>query len=429
MAFRLNTFVLFLLWVGVSGFAMSCDGQRTQYDAELDSSGQAGVRQAASAAQRRLPRFELRYDCDNPTTGELVLLGLPEPMLAELDSLQLLDSTWRRLFPVYVADEMPIAEDQPAMLGVYTVTRDFIRFEPRFVFEPGMSYVARFHFDLAKTLGVSRLLGCEDDLVKTFQIPRVKAGPTFVTAVYPSGNVLPENTVRLYVHFSAPVSHVDLHEHIKLTEVSGNPVDLAFIETSDSLWDSESERLTLFFHPGRTKGEVSPNKIIGSVLQAGKKYRLTIESTLPDASGVPLAQAYEREFEVIPADRTSPALSEWEIAQLPFVGTKEPLVIHFPGPLDFALLHRMLMVVDDTGQQIFGSILVSEFETRWAMTPRRPWAPGQYQLLANPALEDLAGNRLDRIFDQVEQRQTGQIEPTHPFVIDFKPNAVLSRRE
>jgi hypothetical protein len=54
------------------------------------------------------------------------------------------------------------------------------------------------------------------------------------------------------------------------------------------------------------------------------------------------------------------------------------------------------------------SILKEETEWRW--TPRQPWPAGDYQLVVDTALEDLAGNHIGQAFDiDVFQRVTEHI--------------------
>ena len=42
---------------------------------------------------------------------------------------------------------------------------------------------------------------------------------------------------------------------------------------------------------------------------------------------------------------------------------------------------------------------IESAETRWLFTPRDPWVPGDYELVALAFLEDLAGNRIGRAFE------------------------------
>ncbi len=49
-----------------------------------------------------------------------------------------------------------------------------------------------------------------------------------VTEVYPSAAVLPENLLRFYIQFSAPMSRGEAYRRIKLLDAGGKPVDGRF---------------------------------------------------------------------------------------------------------------------------------------------------------------------------------------------------------
>ncbi len=84
---------------------------------------------------------------------------------------------------------------------------------------------------------------------------------------------------------------------------------------------------------------------------------------------------------------------QW-IVRAPKVGTTDPLAVDFRESMDFALAQRLISV---TG--IAGAASLEGNETRWVFKPDRPWSRGKHELKVNLALEDLAGNRIDRLFD------------------------------
>jgi hypothetical protein len=88
----------------------------------------------------------------------------------------------------------------------------------------------------------------------------------------------------------------------------------------------------------------------------------------------------------------------WKIDS-PKAGTGDPLVVRFPEPLDHALLERVMRVADAAGERIGGSIEISDSETCWQFTPEQPWPAGNYELVTDTTLEDLAGNAIGRAFD------------------------------
>ena len=64
------------------------------------------------------------------------------------------------------------------------------------------------------------------------------------------------------------------------------------------------------------------------------------------------------------------------------------------------------MVVDARGEEVDGRIEVDTREARWRFTPDAPWVAGDYQLLVDDELEDLAGNSIRRPFEVDIQRDT-----------------------
>jgi len=355
------------------------------------------------------PRFELEAH-----NSRLVVGGLPEKFLGELKETQISQDDWRKILPVYVAELLEKDTTQPPLLGSYKITTQVIYFKPRFAFEPGLVYRVKFDTEkLASLVTFSRSAFQYD-----FSLPEIERPATEVTSIFPSAGVLPENLLRLYIHFSAPVVQAGISRHIKLFE-DEREVELPFVEIENGLWDKTGTRLTLFFHPGRIKRDVGPNMKMGSVLKVGKKYRLLVQNTLQDVNRKPLANTFVKEFEVSTPDRTPPVITKWHLSQ-PEPASKSSLILNSTTPIDHALFTRMLRVVNDNQELVSGRVAVSNSETRWAFTPDEPWAPGMYLLLANPALEDLAGNRLDGVFDKATEIKNDRDNNNNQLSIAFK---------
>jgi hypothetical protein len=189
----------------------------------------------------------------------------------------------------------------------------------------------------------------------------------------------------------------DAHAHVHLEDGDGARVPLAFVEIEHGLWDPRQKRLTVLLHPGRIKRGVSPGEELGPPLRAGRSYRLVVDASMPDAAGRPLARAFEKRFAVVAPDRTPPSREALSLAA-PDRG--EPLVVRLPEPLDEALLHRLVWVERADGRALDGVGVVADGETVWSFQPSSPWEPGGYSLRVQPALEDRAGNRFDRLFDR-----------------------------
>jgi hypothetical protein len=273
----------------------------------------------------------------------------------------------------------------PAVDGTYVVDEAGLHFLPRFPFVAGIEYTARFrhgrwtaraHFTVAAPDGPAPA----------------------VVAVYPTGDVLPANALRVYVHFSRPMRVRDANRHVTLLDPAGRAVPLAFVEVEPGLWDPGHRRLTLVFHPGRVKRGIAPAEAMGAVLVEGGEYRLAVDGALQDDTGMPLGTGFERRFRVAAADRESPRIDD--VAVEAPAAVDAPLVVRFPEPLDHALLGRLVWVEDARGAAVAGNAAVEDGETRWTFRPAGGWAPGPYVVRVHPALEDRAGNRFDRPFDR-----------------------------
>jgi hypothetical protein len=241
-----------------------------------------------------------------------------------------------------------------------------------------------------------------------------------VESVYPSSAVVPENLLKLYLHFSAPMSRGEVYGRVRLLDHTGQAVELPFLELEQELWDPEGRRLTLLFDPGRVKRDLKPHREVGSPLQEGRSYALVIDAGWPDAYGRKLAAEYRKTLRVAAPDRASPDPHRW-VVRAPRAATSDPLEIEFGEPLDHALLERVLEVATAQGERVEGSIEVDRNETLWRFRPAQPWAAGNYWLRAEKILEDLAGNMIGRpfevdAFERVQERIGREIESV-PFTV------------
>ena len=290
---------------------------------------------------------------------------------------------------------------QQAMLGRYEMDNGSLVFHPRFPLEPGVKYRAQFS-----------LLNEKAEF--TYEVPKPKVvSTTKVERIFPSAATLPENQLKFYIHFSAPMSKGEAAKRIHLMEEGTGEVKLPFLELDEELWDRDFRRLTVLFDPGRIKRGVTPNVEVGLPLKAGRKYKLIVEKDWLDAKGVPLVDVYVKEFTAVEADRTPLDPKQWTVTA-PKSGTQASLSIDFPEPLDSALLLRFVDVVDPKGKPLRGKVTLDNDEKRWTFSPDTPWEAGQYSLEILASLEDLAGNKVGRSFDvdrfeQVDQRVTSEM--------------------
>jgi hypothetical protein len=235
---------------------------------------------------------------------------------------------------------------------------------------------------------------------KGFLLPSTqRQATTTVRNVYPTADKLPENQLKFYLHFSAPMSQGEAYKHVHLFKENGEEIKYPFLELGEELWDASGKRFTLFFDPGRIKRGLKPREEMGPALEDGHRYVFVVDAAWRDAEGNPLREQFRKSFTVGPPDDVQPDPKGWKFT-FPHLGTREALVVDFPEPLDHALVERLLRVKDAAGKAIEGSVKVSEEEKRWEFVPAEPWsAEAQYALNVETYLEDLAGNSIAKPFE------------------------------
>ena len=273
----------------------------------------------------------------------------------------------------------------PAIFARYEIRQNQLVLSPRYPLARGVTYEA-----VASAVG-------SDERRARFQLPRAGAGkPPRVTAIYPSGDRLPANCLKFYVHFSQPMREGrESFEQITIENADGNVVHDPWRRVE--LWNEDATRLTLWIHPGRVKQGVNLREDFGPVLKPGGKYRLVVPLKVRDSSGLQLASRLEKRFVALAEDHQRPKPKKWNV-MAPTAGTREPLLIELGESLDRALLHRMLEVHRPSGPTP-GAIQVSENGSRWQFVPEKDWAEGKHYVQVDGRLEDLAGNTPLRVFD------------------------------
>ena len=328
--------------------------------------------------------------------------GLSPAQQRALGGATLSDDDWQRILFVAVGGS---GQNAVGIAGRYAIVSGTLRFTPLFPFDPGRRYDVRF--DPAAIPGG----GSGSPVTESVALPAPPdPAPTFVTAVFPSGDALPENQLRLYIHFSAPMGRRGALEHVKLLDDRGGEVPDPFLPLEAEFWTADRTRYTVFFDPGRQKRGILPNRQMGPSLVEGRSYTLVVAEDWTDGHGRPLRETFMRRFRVAPPALAPIAPSMWNI-EPPARGTRQPIVVMFREPLDHGLLLRAIGVRRD-GQPVVGDIKIDDNERRWTMTPSDAWLPGRYELIALSILEDRAGNRIGRAFEvQSFRRASDAPEP------------------
>lgn len=299
---------------------------------------------------------------------------------------------WESLLKVSVQAANPDAPPPP-VAGRYSVTDQGVRFTPAFPFQPGRRY------DVRADLGRFRREE-PHSVVTTVSVPggAMPVAEARVVGVSPAGPTVPENLLRFYVWFSAPMSREAGLPHVTLTDARTGVVADAFLPVDGGFWNHDFTRYTLFFDPGRVKVGILPNERMGRPLVAGRRYTLSIATTWRDAQGAPLVAPFEHQFTAGKAITGPLDLAAWEMVT-PAAGTREPVVLRTPTPLDHAIALRAIGIAAATGEAIDGDVSLDVTCSRWQLVPREPWRAGSYSIVALETLEDPSGNRIGRAFE------------------------------
>ena len=293
------------------------------------------------------------------------------------------------------------------LAGRFEIDEDAVRFVPRYPFLDGTSYSL-----LIDSIGNRE--------VWTIGRPaRAGAPVTRVIAIYPSTDELPVNHLKLYVHFSNPMSEGWTTRAVHVRRADNNdPLDGVFLAMEPELWDPERRRLTLLLDPGRIKRGLVPHEEASYPLTEGVPVVLSVDAEFRDAAGRPLRTGIERRYKVEPPVRVRVDPTSWQYHH-PTIGSTEPLTVEFYQSLDHALLEHSLWVNNAAGTPMAGLGSVGPGERSWRFEPESPWEDGRYVVAVDPRLEDLAGNSLIRVFDRDLMRAEDEPVDVRAVAIEF----------
>ncbi|MBU3822235.1 Ig-like domain-containing protein [Flavobacteriaceae bacterium XHP0103] len=240
----------------------------------------------------------------------------------------------------------------------------------------------------------------EENTIYRFSVkPKNSETYTEIEAIYPTTDSVPENLLKMYLVFSNPMQEVgNALDYITVTDNTINKEVDVFLELQSELWNKEHTVLTLWLDPGRVKTDLIPNQKMGLPIQKGHEYTIEIHSDWKDANGQPLTKSYYKKLIVTNRDNEMPKTDLWSIS-VPKPNTKEPLNIDFKEPMDYFLVMECFVIQDSSNNSIKGTFTVSNKETKLQFKPEMNWEKGDYSIVIESRLEDLAGNNLNHLFD------------------------------
>ena len=369
-------------------------------------------------AEGRPLAIELDTAGNRPDAATVRVVGVPSRYLPDAEDLT--RDQWASVLRVTVAaaDSSTAADTMlPAVIGRYTVERSVIVFKPEYGFDAGRRYVVTFDASKLPSAGAEWRPAA---LTSVVGLPARNLVPTtVVSAVFPSAEIVPENQLRLYLRFSAPMGLKGGVGYLRLLDEEGDEIRDPFLPLDAEFWNRDRTRFTVFFDPGRQKRGILPNEEMGRSLVAGRSYTLIVSRDWLDADGMPLKEEFHRRFKVGPPDERPLDEKAWRV-DAPRGGTRDPLSVFFSEPLDHGLLQRALGVSDASGRRLTGEQRIDSGEQRWQFVPAEPWRRGEYQLIALTILEDMAGNRIGRAFEVDEFTRVDESPEQETVTVGFK---------
>lgn len=268
------------------------------------------------------------------------------------------------------------------MLGNYTFDDDHVIFEPLIPFTRGLRYEILVNGVIAGKVDIPEADATDSPLLLN---------------IYPTQDTVPENLLKIYLHFSKPMREGVSAQHITVIKNNTDTLQGTFLDLQPELWNEDRTMLTLWLDPGRIKRDLIPNKISGTPLQNGNHYTLIIADRWTDTQGLSLTKPFKKEFTAATRDSESPDPKSWTLNKP--VSPTDPLVVIFNSPLDYSLMMSTLLV-HDGNTSIAGRWEPGAKEKSIKFIPGENWIAGNYTLRIETRLEDLAGNNINRLFDR-----------------------------
>ena len=296
----------------------------------------------------------------------------------------------RQLAPAVSADSLNqrmavrLAGNETAMLGQFQLADNDILFEPLIPLTRGLHYTIWLR---NKRLGEITIPSLNPDDKPT------------VLAIYPTPDSVPENLLKIYLHFSRPMREGQSPKYVSVLRNRTDTLPGVLLDLQPELWNADRTLLTLWLDPGRIKRDLQPNQRLGAPLQTGVSYQVVVSANWPDAQGATLGRSATKSFVTVPRDSLSPNPEQWTIKP-PKPGSRESLTVTFGESLDYSLLTETLHILDEEGRAVAGKWQPVDEEKRGLFKPAMAWKAGLYRLKIESRLEDLAGNNLNRPFDR-----------------------------
>lgn len=294
-----------------------------------------------------------------------------------------------------------------AIQGQYTKEGKYLIFKPYFPFTSDMTYIIRTKNEkLDSTYSYQPFQVRKEKIVEQAEVMNI----------YPLADQLPENLLRFYIYFKTPMKKGQALKYTQLIDEAGNIDRHAFMEFKQELWSADGKRLTVLFDPGRIKRGVSTNLLRGPALLEGKKYELIISGDWEDVYGQPLSTNTSKKIQVVGAYDQQIEVNNWRINK-PRRNSHDAITMNFDKIIDHALLQSMIKIVNEEAKPIHGHWEL-EGERSIKFIPAAKWNQGDYTIIIDSRLEDIAGNNLQNLLDHHKTNNKNNNQTHH--YINFK---------
>jgi hypothetical protein len=238
-----------------------------------------------------------------------------------------------------------------------------------------------------------------------------------VIKILPSTKQWPENMLKFHIQFNKAVSLPFFYNHIQFISEDNDLLAGIILDLGQILVNDEDNLVTLWIEPGRQKRGIDPNVELDSPLKIGKNYSIRIKASLKDKRGIPMQSDYSHPFQIKEADRTSPKPEKWKI-KTPLKDSTFPIEINLQEDLDYKSVLSSVKIQLES-KTIKGRLKYQFDQQKVLFYPNLPWEKGNYLIFVDKELEDLAGNNLERLFDEDIKSKTKAITNyTYNFTIE-----------
>jgi hypothetical protein len=363
----------------------------------------------------------------------VVVAGLNRDDLAFLQQMEKeRPDSFRASLRVYLASDEKRASP---LLGTVKLHDSQLQFEPRFALRAGVEYSACFDLQaiVEDNASEAMLSPATQVTLKVGDTESVAVQPK-VVGVFPSGDQIPENLLRVYIQFDQAMNQGVAYDQIELLNHAGEVEAHPFLELPQELWDPSGTRFTLLFDPGRVKRDLIPRQELGPVLVSDREYTLVVKGTWKSAAGDNLRGEFRKQFHVSAPIETKVDTTKWMLQFPKKASRSDPLVIEFDRALDLGMLQRCIRIrylessratnndaqsSNGTGVQTKsaaselteGRIEIGADEMSWTFVPSSPWEAGVYSVEVDLKLEDPCGNSLASAFE-VNVEEKSEVHPS-----------------